>query len=63
VTDPSSPAPLDSDSIPAAELLRSTNGSDDSSREPGYAEFVELEATCRVCGCRRRFVDPFIDWG
>jgi hypothetical protein len=63
VTDPSSPVPLASESIPAAEPVRPTNGSDHGFAESRYAEFTGFEPICRVCGCRRRFVDPFIDWG
>ena len=50
VTDHTSPANFDSDSIVAAEPSRSENGSGSVSGEARYAESAEFEPACIICG-------------
>ena len=50
VTDHTSPANFDSDSIVAAEPSRSENGSGSVSGEARYAESAGFEPACIICG-------------
>ena len=50
VTDHTSPATFESDSIRVAERSRSENGSESVSGEARYADCAEFEPACILCG-------------